>query len=87
MNMSSDGSDGRQGRPPEVEEITLGNIGRLGVHRRTGELYWDEQPIVTEKRFTNFERTLGVLLLIVTSVGVGAAVVQAAAAVASLAGG
>jgi hypothetical protein len=71
--------------PRHIQRIPIDLFDNFGRDPGTNEIYWDGKALVTEKRFTNFERTLGVLLLLVSSVGVAAAVVQAAAAVRALA--
>ena len=76
------------GTPPEwpttVKSISMDGLSLVGVDERTNELYWDGQKLVTERRFSAFERTLAVIALVITTIGVGAAVVQAWAAVASI---
>lgn len=54
--------------PPEVQGISLNGLGLFGIHRRTGELYWDGQPLVTRRSWTLNER-------LIAWVGVGSAVV------------
>ena len=36
--------------PEGVDGITWANIGRLGVHRESGALYWDGKEVVTRSR-------------------------------------
>jgi hypothetical protein len=66
--------------PREVRILSIDAMDALGHDPRTNQLYWDGQPLVTEKRFSNFERMLAVIGLVVGGVGVGATVVQAAIA-------
>ncbi|GLQ55430.1 hypothetical protein [Devosia nitrariae] len=70
--------------PPDVDSISLNGVALLGIHRKTGELYWDGNRLVTAKRFSNFERGLAVVTLLIVLVGVTATVVQAWAAVVAL---
>lgn len=82
--MSGDGSDRPAHWPAEVDPLTWDDTGKLGVHQRTHQLYWDGDPLVTERRFSTFERGLAVAALILTFVGVAATVVQAYAALMSI---
>lgn len=70
--------------PPDIQAISLEGLSLVGIHQRTGELYWDGQKLVTEKRFSDFERGLAVAGLLIAFLGVAAAIVQAWAAVMSL---
>lgn len=70
--------------PDEVHYITNDNLGDLGRHTRTNQLYWRGDPLVTEKRFSNFERGLAVAGLVIAAIGVAATAVQAWVAVVSL---
>jgi hypothetical protein len=72
------------GWPPGVRRISIDGLGDLGVKEANGELYWKGQKMVTERRFSNFERGLAVWALAITSAGVLAAIVQAWAAMAAL---
>jgi hypothetical protein len=49
--------------PDGVEPISWNNLGRLGVHRETGALYWDGKEVVTKSwiRLGNFERWMAAL--------------------------
>jgi hypothetical protein len=49
--------------PAEVEEIAFDDIGRMGVHRKTNELYWDGKPVKTKQKvsFSLLERIIGLL--------------------------
>lgn len=68
--------------PDDVHHLTLGNMGMLGRRARTNELLWDGSPLVTMRRFTDFERGLAIAGLIIALIGVVATVVQAYAALA-----
>lgn len=72
------------GWPRGVRRISLHGLGDLGAHVRTNELYYMGEKVVTEKRFSSFERGLAVVGLVIAGVGVAATVVQAWAAVAAL---
>ncbi|AZO00114.1 hypothetical protein EJ066_24965 [Mesorhizobium sp. M9A.F.Ca.ET.002.03.1.2] len=58
--------------PPEwpagVKAISLEGVTLLGIHQSTGELYWDGQAVVTEKRLANYERRLALAVTIATGV-------------------
>lgn len=76
---------------PDLETVTEYGEGeepdkwhRLQIDRNTGELYWNDEKLITEKRFSTFERGLAVGAPAITAIGVAAAVVQAWAAVAQL---
>lgn len=56
----------------------------IGIDEKTNEMFWDGKRLVTEKRFTDFERGLAIVGLCIAFIGVAATVVQAWAAVASL---
>lgn len=58
----------------------MAGLNLFGIDRKTRELFWDGHKLVTEKRFSNFERGLAVLGLIFAGIGVAATVVQAYAA-------
>jgi hypothetical protein len=62
--------------PAGVESLGVGNIDRLGRHRKTNELYWDGQKLVTERRLANFERVMVFIATFSTAVGAIAAVAQ-----------
>jgi hypothetical protein len=70
--------------PQEVEQLTFDDIGRIGVHRRTNQLYWDGLPLVTERRWTTVERRIAWIGLAIATVGVLATAVQAVAALLSI---
>ena len=63
--------------PPDVSGISMKGIGLFGIDRNKRELYWDGQKLVTEKRFSTFERGLAVAGLLFAAIGVAATVVQA----------
>ena len=48
------------GWPDGVRDISLKGVGFLGVHEKTGELYWDGRKVVVRKPVTlgGFERFL-----------------------------
>ena len=70
--------------PRNVRRLTVDDMGMQGVDPKTGSLYWDGVPVVTERRFSNVERLIAIGALVLTAVGVAATVVQAWAAVAAL---
>jgi hypothetical protein len=72
--------------PRHVRRLSVEDLGRQGVDPKTGTMYWDGAPVVTERRFSNVERTIAVVALVIAGVGSIAAVVQAIAAVASIPG-
>lgn len=47
--------------PKEVEELTIAGTGKLGVHKRTGELYWDGEPLQTRSRLHTPERVIAII--------------------------
>lgn len=47
---------------------TIEGVALLGIHQSTGELYWDGQALVTEKRLANFERGMALVVTIATVV-------------------
>lgn len=63
--------------PREVRIVSLKAMALLGHDPRTNQLYWDGQPLVTEKRFATFERVLAGIGLAIAAVGVFATVAQA----------
>lgn len=71
------------GWPAGVRRITVDDLGEIGVDQ-AGELYFSGKKLVTEKRFSDFERGLAVAGLIIAGVGVAATVVQAWASLAAL---
>ncbi|MCP9233931.1 hypothetical protein NMG46_27600 [Mesorhizobium sp. LMG 17147] len=70
--------------PRDVHRLPLDLFDNLGRGRQTNELYWDGSKLVTEKRFSGFERGLAVAALILTGIGVAATIVQAWASVQAL---
>jgi hypothetical protein len=72
------------GWPPHVRPITMVGLGLFGIDPHTNELFWDGEKLITEKRFSTFERSLAIAGLRIGGVGVLAAVVQAWAAVVAL---
>lgn len=60
-----------------MKQITIGAMGRLGVNETNGSLYWDGEPLITEKRFSTQERVIAWLGLLLALVGVAATCVQA----------
>jgi hypothetical protein len=65
------------GWPENVAALTWNGHALFGMDRKTGEIYWDGQRLITEKRFSDFERRLAVIGLIIGGIGVAATVVQA----------
>jgi hypothetical protein len=63
--------------PAEVEPITWDDTGKLGVNQKTHQLYWDGEPLVTERRFSTQERVLAWFGVSLAALGVIATVVQA----------
>lgn len=70
--------------PEGVEPLTWNDTRTMGVHRRTGELYWRGHPVVTQRRLATTERWLPGIGVAAAVVGAIAACVQAWAAVAAL---
>jgi len=66
---------------PELETIfihdPLGDASFLQIDRRTNELYWNREKLVTERRLSTFERVLAVAGVVLAAVGVAATCVQA----------
>jgi hypothetical protein len=54
--------------PTGVRPISIKGLSLLGIHESTGELHWDGQPVVTEKRLANYERRLALAVTIATVV-------------------
>ncbi|WP_206073735.1 hypothetical protein [Mesorhizobium sophorae] len=52
--------------PVGVRPISIDGVSLFGIHESTGELHWDGQPIVTEKRLSNYERRLALALTVAT---------------------
>lgn len=75
-------------RPPDwpdnVTPVSITGLGLIGLDEKTNEMFWDGKRLITEKRFTDFERRLAIVGLFIAGIGVAATVVQAWAAVASL---
>lgn len=55
----------------------MNGLALLGVDRKTSELYWDGQKLITEKRFATQERVIAWLGLLLALLGVAATCVQA----------
>ena len=70
--------------PAEVTPVSLTGLGLIGIDEKTNELFWDGKRLITEKRFTDYERGLAKVGLWIAAIGVAATVIQAIAAVASL---
>lgn len=51
------------GWPKEIRAISMDGLSFLGVHKETGELYWDGHKVVVQKPITlgGFERVLASL--------------------------
>lgn len=58
--------------PPEwptgVQAISSSGLTLLGIHEKSGELYWDGQQVVTARRLANFERWMAALVTAATVV-------------------
>jgi hypothetical protein len=52
----------------------------LGHDPQKNQLYWDGHALVTEKRFSTFERGLAVFGLVIAGIGMAATVAQAVVA-------
>lgn len=63
--------------PREVRHLSIDAMDALGHDPGSNQLYWDGQPLVTEKRFSTFERSLAIVGLVFAGVGVLATVAQA----------
>ncbi|BCH10295.1 hypothetical protein MesoLj131c_45530 [Mesorhizobium sp. 131-3-5] len=70
--------------PDKVTPVSITGLGLIGIDETTNEMFWDGKRLITEKRFTDFERGLAIVGLCIAFIGVGATVVQAWAAVAAL---
>ncbi|TIL64502.1 hypothetical protein [Mesorhizobium sp.] len=70
--------------PPDVTPVSISGLVLIGIDEKTNELFWDGKRLITEKRFTDYERRLAAIGLFIAGVGVSATVVQAWAAVAAL---
>ncbi|WP_041544616.1 MULTISPECIES: hypothetical protein [Chelativorans] len=66
--------------PRSIRRVSLDDDG-LGLDPTNGGLYWQGQPLVTEKRWSTTERRIAIAGLLIASIGVAATVVQAWAAV------
>lgn len=66
--------------PRDVRLISIDEFDHLGLNPQTMQLYWDGHELVTKRRLADFERNLAIAALVITGVGVAAAVVQAWAA-------
>ncbi|ESZ31006.1 hypothetical protein [Mesorhizobium sp. L2C067A000] len=73
-----------EGWPATVDALSIDGMSLFGIDQNTDELFWDGKRLVTEKRFSDYERRLAWGGLIIAGIGVAATVVQAWAAVASL---
>lgn len=72
--------------PGNVTPISQSGLALIGIDENTNEMFWDGKRLITEKRFTDYERGLARVGLWIAGIGVAATVVQAVAAVAALAG-
>ncbi len=70
--------------PTEVRPISQPGLSLFGINPSTNELYWDGSKLITEKRFTTFERGLAIVGLVIAFVGVAATVAQAVIAYCAL---
>lgn len=52
--------------PPGVQPISIDGLGLIGINVTTNQIYWDGQPLVTEKRLNNFERGMALSVTIAT---------------------
>lgn len=62
---------------PEVRPISQTGLSLFGLDPSTNEILWDGNKLITEKRFTTFERSLAIIGLVIAFVGVAATVAQA----------
>ncbi|MHC2792584.1 hypothetical protein ACVINZ_001596 [Mesorhizobium jarvisii] len=70
--------------PPQVTPVSISGLVLIGIDETTNELFWDGKRIITEKRFSDYERRLALVGLAIAGIGVAATVVQAWAAVVGL---
>lgn len=63
--------------PRHVRLMSVDDQGLMGIDPRSGEIYWDGSPIVTEKRLSNVERGLVVAGLAIGATGTAAGVAVA----------
>ncbi|ESY15180.1 hypothetical protein [Mesorhizobium sp. LNJC394B00] len=52
--------------PQGVQAISSSGLTLLGIHEKSGELYWDGQQVVTARRLANFERAMALAVTIAT---------------------
>jgi hypothetical protein len=69
--------------PKGVRPISLNGSALFGIDGKN-EIYWDGEKLITERRWSRWERWFAGLSLFVASLGVGAAIVQAWAALQEL---
>lgn len=70
--------------PATVNAVSIDGMSLFGIDQKTDELFWDGKRLITEKRFSDYERRLAMIGLLIAGIGVAATVVQAVAAVISL---
>ena len=63
--------------PREVRHLSWNATDLLGHDPQKNQLYWDGHALVTEKRFSTFERGLAAVSLLIACIGVAATVAQA----------
>ncbi|NGO53179.1 hypothetical protein [Allomesorhizobium camelthorni] len=54
--------------PDGVKGISMNGAALLGVHAATNQLYWDGQPLVTERRLATFERIMAGIVTASTAI-------------------
>ena len=59
-----------KGWPPDVEQISVEDMGHLGVSTKDRTLYWDGEPVVVKKPLSLTKLQLG--FAVVGAVGAGA---------------
>ncbi|RWE12439.1 MAG: hypothetical protein EOS61_14950 [Mesorhizobium sp.] len=55
--------------PKNVKRISMDGLDQIGIDPKTGEMYWDGQKLVTERKLANFERWLAFFATLATCVG------------------
>ena len=63
--------------PRNVHHLPLDQLDQLGRDPQTNQLYWDGDPLVTEKRFATQERVIGWISVALAAIGVAATCAQA----------
>jgi hypothetical protein len=62
--------------PPGVRMLTMNGLSLFGISDN-GQLYFDGQPLVTERRWSTVERRIAWSGVILAAIGVAATAVQA----------